>query len=191
MGIIQNALNQTINTVGIAARLSPGYETKQELYKTKKEMSGYKKLAKTIEAKQGPVTQAEANIATNLGTSIELASAKRLALDPTEKNLAAYEQNVKAAEEQKKAYEKALGPIVTPADPDEILQEQAMLKAAQQQENKKTQKRNFKDYLGKLESSLGGAVGDLPANVQKEIAKQYTSSQRKELMDKIDKESKK
>ena len=37
MGIIQSAVNQTLGTVGIAARLSPDYETKQELHKLKKE----------------------------------------------------------------------------------------------------------------------------------------------------------
>lgn len=31
MGVIQNAINQMIGTTAIAARLAPGYETRQEL----------------------------------------------------------------------------------------------------------------------------------------------------------------
>lgn len=43
-------------------------------------------------------------------------------------------------------------------------------------------RRKFMDYL-KEESSSLGKVGDLPANVQKAIAKSYSAADRKKLMD--------
>lgn len=44
-------------------------------------------------------------------------------------------------------------------------------------------------YLGKMETSLGGTVSELPKSVQHEIAKTYTRSQRKTIMDRMDREN--
>ena len=68
-------------------------------------------------------------------------------------------------------------------------QEQAAEKVKQVQQAKKTQRRNFMAYLGKMETSLGGTVAELPKNVQHEIAKTYTRSQRKTIMDRMDREN--
>ena len=73
---------------------------------------------------------------------------------------------------------------------DKVRQELAQKQMKQQQEAKKTQRRNFMDYLKKQPTSLGGTIGDLPENVQKQIASQYTKSQRKTMMDRMDKEAK-
>lgn len=73
-------------------------------------------------------------------------------------------------------------------------QAQAAQRAAQSAANavdaKKTQRRNFMEYLKKEPTSLGGTVGDLPPAMQKQIAGQYTKSQRKRLMDMEDREKK-
>lgn len=68
---------------------------------------------------------------------------------------------------------------------------QSLEKVAKVNEAKQKQKRNFMNYLKTQKTSFGGTVGDLPYNLQKEIAKGYSPKQRKALMDKIDKESKK
>lgn len=68
-------------------------------------------------------------------------------------------------------------------------QEQAAQKVKQVQQAKKAQRRNFMAYLGKMETSLGGTVAELPKNVQHEIAKTYTRSQRKTIMDRMDREN--
>ena len=68
-------------------------------------------------------------------------------------------------------------------------QEQAAEKVKKVQQAKKTQRRNFMAYLGKMETSLGGTVAELPKNVQHEIAKTYTRSQRKTIMDRMDREN--
>lgn len=70
-------------------------------------------------------------------------------------------------------------------------QQEAMKKAEEVKQAKATQKtkrRNFMNYLKNEPTSLGGTVGELPVEVQKKIAAQYTKSQRKALMDRVDKE---
>lgn len=69
-------------------------------------------------------------------------------------------------------------------------QEQAQQKTKQVQEAKQKQRRNFMTYLAKQPTSLGGTVGDLPKKMQQEIAKGYTPSQRKTMMDRMDQEAK-
>lgn len=73
---------------------------------------------------------------------------------------------------------------------DKVKQELAQKQMKQQQEAKKTQRRNFMDYLSKQTTSLGGTVGDLPKDLQKQMASQYSKSQRKAMMDRMDKEAK-
>lgn len=69
-------------------------------------------------------------------------------------------------------------------------QEEQMKKVKQQQEAKKTQRRNFMSYLSKQPIAGGGTVGELPKNMQKQIAKQYSPIERKKLMNTIDRENK-
>lgn len=59
--------------------------------------------------------------------------------------------------------------------------------AADAIEAKKAQRRDFMEYLKKQPSSLG-VIGDLDPALQKKIAKQYTPSMRKRIMDAADKE---
>lgn len=59
-------------------------------------------------------------------------------------------------------------------------------KAQKQVKAKGSQRRRFKDYLAKMETSLGGTVGDLPEDVQAYIASQYSQKDRKKIMDEED-----
>lgn len=65
-------------------------------------------------------------------------------------------------------------------------QEEQMKKVKQQKEAKKTQRRNFMNYLRKQPIEGGGTVGELPSQVQKQIASQYSKKERKQLMDAMD-----
>lgn len=65
---------------------------------------------------------------------------------------------------------------------------QAMSRVGRQSEAKKTQKRNFMAYLAQQPTSLGGTVGDLPKDLQKQIASQYSRNQRRTMMDRMDRE---
>lgn len=70
-------------------------------------------------------------------------------------------------------------------------QKQATVKATEQKQAKKKQRRNFSEYLKNVPIAGGGTVGQLPVDKQRAIAKQYSKSERKALMDKMDKESNK
>lgn len=72
---------------------------------------------------------------------------------------------------------------------NELLEKQklAQQQVKNRQEAKQEQKRNFMDYLKQQQTSLG-KVGDLPENIQTEIAKSYSQADRERLMDEMDKE---
>lgn len=65
----------------------------------------------------------------------------------------------------------------------ESLKAQEALKKAQEQ--KRTSRRNFAAYMQNAPTSFG-KFKDLPANVQKDVLKQYTKSQRQTIMNKMD-----
>lgn len=48
----------------------------------------------------------------------------------------------------------------------------AMKKVAQKQESQLNQQKNFKSYIGNLETNLGSKVGELPSHVQNLIMQQ-------------------
>lgn len=73
---------------------------------------------------------------------------------------------------------------------DEKKQSTAMDRMIKQQEAKKTQRRNFMSYLAQQSTSLGVTVGDLSPDTQKQIASQYSKSQRRTMMNRMDKEAK-
>lgn len=68
-------------------------------------------------------------------------------------------------------------------------QDKANSKVEEVQEAKQKQRRVFKKYLANEPTSLGGTVGDLPPAMQKQIAAQYSKSERKALMDRVDREA--
>ena len=73
---------------------------------------------------------------------------------------------------------------------DEKKQALAMHSMIKQQEAKIAQRRNFMSYLAQQSTSLGGTVGDLPIQLQEKIASQYSKSQRRTMMNRMDKEAK-
>lgn len=54
------------------------------------------------------------------------------------------------------------------------------------QEQKRNTRRKFTDYMKDEPTSLGPSFGELDPNLQKAIAKQYTSKERKSIMDRKD-----
>lgn len=157
MGNIQNALNQTLGTLGIAARLSPGYETKQELHNLGKQEKVLNEQAaslnvdlfeyeegKTIEAKQArEIIEKQAKV-----------KQRQFELKPSKQSAAQASMYRSGAGE---------GPImVFPADEDEIRAEQAMLKVAKKQNAQLKQKRRFKDYIKELSPEFQETAMNLP-----------------------------
>lgn len=187
MGIIQNALNQMIGTVGIAARLAPGYETRQELHQLGKK-------EKALSLQQEALPTLEPN---ELEEGKTIAAKQHKEILEKQSEIAQRQFELKPSKETMKKATFARsgageGPLfTTPADPDEIRQEQAMLKVAEKQESKKGQKRNFMEYLGNLKASGLGKVSDLEPDLQKKIAGTYSPYQRQKLMDQMDKDRRK
>lgn len=193
MGVIQNAINQTLGTVGIAARLSPEYETKQELHKLGKQETALSVQQETLrpidydELEEGRTIGAQ-QYKEILEKQAEVAQ-RQFELNPTKESMR------KAAFARSAAGQ---GPLMSfKADPEEIMMEQeelrqqeAMDKVGKKQGAQLRQKRKFKDYLSKLETSLGGTVGDLPEKLQKQILKSYSPQQRRQIMNQMDKEKK-
>lgn len=120
MGIIQNALNQAMTTIGVAARLSPEYEAKTAEYKEKQGFKTFEALASS-----------------ELGNeNYQEEKAERLdkiaSIRPTQKNISAA---IKAGEE--------LG-----AERAAIFkQKQANQKADQIQEAQKQQKERYETFV--------------------------------------------
>lgn len=94
----------------------------------------------------------------------------------------------KTAQQEKQAAAASKGMKGT--SPQAQAADSARQSAANAIEAKKVQRRNFMEYLKKQPTNFGGTIGDLPPQAQKQIASQYTKSQRRTLMNNMDKESK-
>lgn len=177
MGVIQNAINQMLGTAGIAARLSPDYETKQELHKLGKQQQILDKQAESAELR-GTEQVTDPDLLRNLGDIKERQldlSKRKFQLAPTKEGF----QDVVSKQQSYRRFNKM----------EDILlqkQDQALNQAAQKSESKQSTKRNFMSFLKNVEIAGGGKVGDLPLNVQKQIAKQYSKGERKALMNTMD-----
>ena len=192
MGVIQSAINQMLGTAGIATRLSPGFETKQELYKLGKQEKILQEqqsiLGKSVdldELMEGKTVSAQA---------LKKAAEKEADIKARKFELSPNNETAKASLFAASAAGR--GPLMTfKGDPEEIMQEQeelrmqeAMKNVANKQDAKQKQKRNFMSYLKEQPTNLGGTVGEFPLKIQKQLAKQYSPAQRKQLMDTMDKE---
>lgn len=178
--MIQQAINQALGTAGIAARLAPGYEQRQELHQLGKEEKVLQQQSAAASLKGQDVK--DPDLIRNIGDikkrEMELAK-RKFQLAPTEEN---FQQSVKQQQAYRRfnTYEELM-----------MRQKESLAKADGIIEAKKEQKRNFMSYLQKQPIAGGGTVGELPIQVQKQIASQYSKTQRKKLMDTMDMESKK
>lgn len=97
--------------------------------------------------------------------------------DPTKERLEVYRNARDISAEQRTEFDKFMATFKKAEESLEIAQEE-----------KRTARRNFMDYLKDEPTSLGGTVGELDEKLQKEIKKQYSSKDRKSMMDRKDKE---
>lgn len=176
----QGSVNSLLTLAGTAAALSPELEKKAEIRNLEKQ--------EKVLQEQGDVAKLRGKDATdpdllrNIGDiserQMQLAK-KKFQLDPTEENFQAAVQKQKSYRSFNN-YEALM-----------IRQQEAINKTNGIIEAKKAQRRNFMEYLRKQPTDLGGTVGDLPINLQKQIASQFSKNARKKLMDKMDMEIKK
>lgn len=203
----QSSINQTLSTIGALATFSPGLqdhaENMAEKRKIKKEEKALNEQGKAMASSNIRVREVEDDLINRrrelerrkfeLKPSAETYSeyAKTIPIiipeDPEfihMERMADVEDKAIRDAEYKHAYKEAYNKEFSRLDK----MSQAMDRAGRQSEAKKTQRRNFLDYISSMPTSLGGTVGQLPKDMQKQIASTYTKSQRKTVMDRMDKE---
>lgn len=191
----QGAVNEVINQAGLYSALAGGPQDLKEKIRLRKEERVLDKqidnaagdageamaLAQkakasgdsaTVEELKKKAKGQEAELSRLLERNLEIQE-KKYQLNPSQKNY-------KAVMAARRAGESSL----------EERQELAMKKTSEQTEAKKKQRRNFKTYLAQQPTSLGGTVGDLSPDLQKKIASQYSRSDRRRMMDQMDREAK-
>ena len=208
-GSIQGNINQALGTLGALATFSPQLqehaENMAENRKIKKEEKALKEQGEAIASSNSsirPEVEEDINNRTRelarrkfeLKPSAETYSeyAKQIPRklppeDPEDihmERMAGVQDEARRAAEYNYAYKQAYNNELANLDK----QQQAMARMTRQADAKKALRRNFMDYLSKQTTSLGGTVGDLPKDLQKQIASQYSKSQRKAMMDRMDKE---
>lgn len=161
---IQSGINQLLGTAAIFSQLPAGQSIAKDTKlkgQFKKEKAIYDRLNNLGMPDNPQVANQTKAVEKRLAaTTSEMASNR-----PTTGNIA-----------------KALAYDVTP--------EQANAHMQQEGQKQVKQKRNFLDYVGRLET-MGGKVSDLPMNMQREIAKGYSKHERKKMMDRMDEEDNK
>lgn len=206
---IQGSVNQTLGTVGVLATFSPQLkehaEKMAENRKIKKEEKALKEQGEAIASSNSSIRpEVEEDINNR---SRELAR-RKFELEPSAETYSEYAKQIprklppddpedihmgrmagvqdeaRRAAEYNYAYKQSYNNELARLDK----QQQAMAKQRRQKDAKITQRRNFMDYISSMPSSFGGTVGQLPKDMQKQIASTYTKSQRKTIMDSMDKE---
>lgn len=91
--------------------------------------------------------------------------------------------------EEQEALERGEDPVT--GEPMYVSRDESRMASSNQRAQKQvkakgSQKRRFRDYLARMETSLGGTVGELPAEAQAYIASQYSRKDRKKIMDEED-----
>lgn len=185
-GSIQGNINQALGTLGVLAQLSPDLKQRAE---TKRELRSISKREANLEEQvnqslkpalngKGKYKEAESIVAKDNLKNLEDTRKRKYELDPSKENYDRYLSALRA--------KSVFGSLL------DIKRENAMSKATSIAESKKEQRRNFMDYISKM-PMLGETVGSIDARnpgFAKKIASQYSKSQRKALMDQMDKEAK-
>ena len=191
----QGAVNEVISQVGLYSALAGGPQDLKEGIKLGKEE---KVLDKQIDNAAADAAKSipEAQKAKASGDSATVEELTKKAKGQNEELSRLLKRNLEIQERKyelnpsRKNYEAVMAARRAGETSLEEKQELAMKKTSEQAEAKKKQRRNFKTYLAQQPTSLGGTVGDLPSDLQKKIASQYSRSDRKRMMDQMDREAK-
>lgn len=215
----QGQVTNAINTVGILAGLTGAPQERREakaLDKTLKAAGEMKEqITQKLEDKNLPDAERAALERTieHIDNQVESHSERLAELRPSAKNiqnlmdaytttgrnrarvqqtgeeraLAQEEQEAnRAREEEERAAQGAFGTFRY----DEEKANQAN-ERSQKQAKARQKRRNFvRDYLPKIETGFGGTVGDFSKETQRKLGKNYSTKERKEIMDRMDKEKK-
>lgn len=200
----QQSVNQTLGIAGAFAGLSGVPQRAAEKRNIKKQQAVLDKQVEAATASGKPI---KPEVADELDKRQLELSKRRFETDPSEKTYQEYVKQIPTTvrEDPEMLHEERMESIPDIARRNAEysyayqqayrkemsnlgMQQQAIDRMNRQTEAKKTQRRNFLDYISSMPTSLGGTVGQLPKDMQKQIASTYTKSQRKTIMDRMDKE---
>ena len=210
-GTIQGNINQALGTLGALSTFSPQLQDHAEKMAEKGKIKKEEKVLKEqIAAATSTGNALKPQVEEDINKrTLDLAK-RKYELNPSEETYKEYARQIpgkpinedpeiihqermegvsdlaRRNAEYNYAYQQAYGREMS----NLAAQQQAMDRVSRQQEAKKTQRRNFMSYLAQQPTSLDGTVGELPMQLQKQIASQYSKSQRKTMMDRMDKEAK-
>lgn len=198
-GSIQGDINQALGTLGALATFSPQLQEHAEnmaenrkLDKRQKVLDQQGQIAvQDLQKKFTP--DAEGNITIDPQTESELQQSRRELMRQNQEqediSRARYDLKPTLENYQKWQLDASINQNLRDEYANIARQEQAMARQDRQKQAKKTQKRNFMDYLAKQPTALGGTVGDLSPDLQKKIASQYDRNARRRMMNQMDREA--
>ena len=198
-GPIQGDINQALGTLGALATFSPQLQEHAEnmaenrnLNKRQKVLDEQAKIAEQdLKNKTTPNANGDIIIDAQTASEIQQSRREQMRQNQEQEDISRRRYDLKPTLEnyQKWQTDASINQNARDEYANIEKQEKSMGRVGRLQEAKKTQKRNFMDYLSQQSTSLGGTVGELPKPLQKQIASQYTKSQRKTMMDRMDREA--
>lgn len=194
MGAIQNSLNQILASTlgaGFVVTQSPGvkqFVEKREAAKTLEKALGATDILKQKRA-AGELTREEFNAAMTQAGQEASALTKKVSTTPGEyaEGLALQQTSLSDVEAKPKTVQDIMAKYPQAQMASDVLarQEQA-LEAKRGVKNAVKQRRSFLEAMKKERVSFGKGdttFGELPTNIQKQIASTYSKSERKKVMD--------
>ena len=200
MAGIQQGINQLLGMAGTMAMLSPQLRARAE---TRSRLSNLKQQEAAAESARDIAT----NVTEKEQYQEDIHGIKKqiFEADPTAESYKAYRESALTGEShtlppdpdeiaqeiaEKELFEedirRRVESLKAPYKPEEVMNKMAEKGMTMVEQNQK--RRNFMKALGAEQVNFGsgteGTVSDLPKNLQKAIAAQYSKSERKELMDK-------
>lgn len=198
-GSIQGDINQALGTLGALATFSPQLQEHAENMAENRKLNKRQKVLDqqgqiTVQDLQKKFTpDAEGNITIDPQTESELQQSRRELMRQNQEqediSRARYDLKPTLENYQKWQLDASINQNLRDEYANIARQEQAMARQDRQKQAKKTQKRNFMDYLAKQPTALGGTVGDLSPDLQKKIASQYDRNARRRMMNQMDREA--
>lgn len=184
MGSIQSSVNQILGQAAILSALhahSPAGKAKAELRTLNQKEKTLSTMYKAGVQKSQATGIEDTETFGEVNRQQSEINKRRFELRPTMKNA----RRMLSLPESE-----SMDDMVTTVSPGEMASSRAMQHMADAQSQKRA-RRNFMTYLREQPMSIGGKVGDMPQNIQKQIAAHYGPKQRKALMDQMDREAKK
>lgn len=182
MSNIQGSVNQLLGTLAVLTQLPSGQELKKKRL-LDKQGKAVDAALQGVNVEPGQEDTAQGRYQRELGREKADVLRRQYEANPTKGGLTAYLRTRSAYYDE---------PIASLPEDEEVLAEERAMSSMRskgvQQVQQAQKRRYFMDYLRNEPTSLGGTVGELDPNLQKTIAGQYNRSQRKALMDRIDRE---